>query len=431
MPSHLPAYNLKAVVHETGLTPATLRAWERRYGFFKPQRSPGGHRLYSESDIALLKWLVARQDEGLSISHAVELWRNLEKGPHGPSQQISSPRLGSSNVVMLDNLRDKWIAACLLFDEPAAEQALTQAFTIATPEVACTELLQKGLAELGDRWYGGEASVQQEHFASALAMRRLNALFAAAPLPTRPVHLLAACPPGETHDLAILMLSLILRWRGWEVIYLGANVPLVRLDQTIQSTAPGMVLSAAQTLPGAAALKDLANYVNNQGVPLAYGGGIFNQIPGLVECIPGYFLGHELSDVSQQIDRLITRFPELPAPQVVSSAYATALTGFLQKEALIIASVNAALRNSSIDPRHLEEANYHFTRAIASAIALGNIHFLDHAIDWLNRLLENYGISPTLAVQYYMAYHQAVQQHLGNQAAIILDWLAQFRTIAE
>ncbi len=60
-----PIYNLKAVVQETGLKPDTLRAWERRYGSLpEPNRTGGGHRLYSQQDINTLKWLLARQDEG-------------------------------------------------------------------------------------------------------------------------------------------------------------------------------------------------------------------------------------------------------------------------------------------------------------------------------------------------------------------------------
>ena len=71
-------YNVRAVVRETGLKPDTLRVWEQRYGLPMPQRSPGGHRLYSERDIAVLKWLVARKGEGMSISRAVALWKSLE-----------------------------------------------------------------------------------------------------------------------------------------------------------------------------------------------------------------------------------------------------------------------------------------------------------------------------------------------------------------
>ena len=72
-----PIFNLKAVVQETGLKPDTLRAWERRYGLPEPQRTASGHRLYTQRDIAILKWLIDRQVEGLSISRAVALWHEL------------------------------------------------------------------------------------------------------------------------------------------------------------------------------------------------------------------------------------------------------------------------------------------------------------------------------------------------------------------
>ena len=74
MVSTTPAFNLKVVLKETGLAADTLRAWERRYGLPVPQRSAGGHRLYSQRDIETIKWLMKRQEDGLSISRAVDLW---------------------------------------------------------------------------------------------------------------------------------------------------------------------------------------------------------------------------------------------------------------------------------------------------------------------------------------------------------------------
>ena len=58
MYSTTPAFNLKVVLKETGLGADTLRAWERRYGLPVPNRSAGGHRLYSQSDIETIKWLM-------------------------------------------------------------------------------------------------------------------------------------------------------------------------------------------------------------------------------------------------------------------------------------------------------------------------------------------------------------------------------------
>ena len=91
MADNTPLYNLKAVIKEVGLTPATLRAWERRYGLLKPHRSPGGHRLYSRRDIDLLKWLIDRQQEGLSISSAVEMWKSQHEGYEDTSLPIHTP----------------------------------------------------------------------------------------------------------------------------------------------------------------------------------------------------------------------------------------------------------------------------------------------------------------------------------------------------
>src|SRR4030042_4443213 len=171
MTDHNHIYNLKAVTHEVGLSAATLRAWERRYGLLKPQRSPGGHRLYSRQDIEQLKWLSERQNEGLSISQAVEMWKTSDKGEiHVPVLELGA------GEAMLDELRDQWIAACTAFDDQAANRALDQAFAIAPPDTICIEVLQKGLAQIGEGWYAGSNSVQQEHFASAIAIRRIDSL---------------------------------------------------------------------------------------------------------------------------------------------------------------------------------------------------------------------------------------------------------------
>ena len=60
-----PVFTIKTVVQETGIPPATLRAWERRYGVLSPGRSEGGYRLYSERDIAILRWLKRQVDAGV------------------------------------------------------------------------------------------------------------------------------------------------------------------------------------------------------------------------------------------------------------------------------------------------------------------------------------------------------------------------------
>ena len=197
-----PRYNLSYVVQETGIKADTLRAWERRYQLPQPHRTEGGHRLFSDFDIQTIKWLVARQKEGMSISRAVDLWRknggqNRDTLSTSLTESMTQTEATSSveNGDSLTDMRANWMQACLDFNEPQAEQVLSLAFAQFPIETVCVEILQAGLSAIGTLWQEGKASVQQEHFASELATRRIHALIAAAPKPVREKMILVGCPP--------------------------------------------------------------------------------------------------------------------------------------------------------------------------------------------------------------------------------------------
>ena len=120
MISTTPAFNLKVVLKETGIAADTLRAWERRYGLPMPQRSAGGHRLYSQRDIETIKWLMKRQAEGLSISRAVDLWNEQLTLGTDPLAGTIPTLLASTPVNLaqyqasdatLDTMRAHWVEA--------------------------------------------------------------------------------------------------------------------------------------------------------------------------------------------------------------------------------------------------------------------------------------------------------------------------------
>ena len=67
-------YSINAVSEMTGIPPTTLRYWEKTYGLIVPNRTEGGHRLYSQDDVDRLRWLKARiDDEGLQAGPAHRL----------------------------------------------------------------------------------------------------------------------------------------------------------------------------------------------------------------------------------------------------------------------------------------------------------------------------------------------------------------------
>lgn len=433
--NRLPTYNLKAVVQETGLKPDTLRAWERRYGLPQPQRTPGGHRLYSQHDIDMLKWFVVRQDEGLSISRAVDLWHSLQEEGTDPLQTSTSqttlsipapPPLTVGSAIT--ELQRAWIAACLAFDERTAENILAQASAMYPLETVCFELLQKGLTHMGEGWYKGEVIVQQEHFASALAMRRLDALVAATPPPTRPGRILIACPPGEEHTFSPLLITLLLRRHGWDVLYLGADVPSARLEFTLATARPQLVILPAQQLHTAASLLEMAHLLDQERVPLAYGGAIFNHLPDLRSRIPGHFLGERLDTTPQVVEQFLMS-PRLGWPPPVvpqpSEEYQQALAHYREQQALIEAHVWRLLKDEHIPPSRLAQANMKFARNIIAALMLGDIEFMGTSITWIEGLFINHQMPTEQFHRYVSAYRQAVQTHLDERGQVIRDWLAQ------
>src|SRR5512134_3318763 len=143
MISITPAFNLKVVLKETGIAADTLRAWERRYGLPMPQRSAGGHRLYSQRDIETIKWLMKRQAEGLSISRAVDLWNERLASGTDPLAAPIPPAILPASSATLESLRRDWLAACFKYDTVAAEQLLNQAFAVHSVEVTCTEVIMR------------------------------------------------------------------------------------------------------------------------------------------------------------------------------------------------------------------------------------------------------------------------------------------------
>jgi DNA-binding transcriptional MerR regulator len=439
MSNDAPAFNLKAVVRETGLKPDTIRAWERRYGVPKPRRTAGGHRLYSQRDIDLLKWMNARQHEGLSISRIVDLWKGLEAEGKDPLQVTSHTLMRQTlqlgDVGELANLRQDWVQACLNFDEPRAEQALTQAFALFPLNSVVMDVLMRGLAEIGDGWYRGEVAVQQEHFASTLAVRRLQTLIAASPPSTRAERIVLACPPGEQHTISLLVINLFLRRQGWEVIDLGANVPLERLETMVTNLRPQLLIASAQHLLTAQTLQLMAALLTRLKVPLAYGGIIFNRLPALRRHIAGRFVGESLSELTGVVQEILHTPWSLPDVIATPREYLSALEHYRERLPAIESTVLSTLEPKARAMITEADANTYLAQYLSAALALGDLGFLDSDLSWLRGLLSAHQLSNTALYDYLHVYLTALQQHLDRRGTIIVVWFQQtldeFHELAE
>jgi DNA-binding transcriptional MerR regulator len=430
-----PVYNLKAVLKETGLKADVLRAWERRYDLPRPERTPGGHRLYSEYDIETIKWLRARQVEGLSISRAVDLWKELGEAGSDPLKAYAPPgayppseRLPAADT-RIETLRKSWLEAVLAFNSLQADEILNQAFAIYPVETVCADILQRGVSLIGDEWLLDKASVQQEHFTTALASRRLETLITATPLPTRPQTVLLGCPPGEQHTFPILLLNLLLRRRGLGVVYLGANLPIEHLGETAAVIKPRLIVLAAQHLPTAATLQSAMLSLQGLGISLAYGGLVFNRIPGLRSRIPATFLGEDLEGSIQLIEWLVSA-PVPFTPDVrVENTHRELARLYREKRHLVEAAIEKDLQEMGLTGVLLGESNAFFGSSLSAALELGDPAFIEADLDWVKRLLVSRSGSveqPVYAIQpipYLAAYSQGVGRVLGEAGGPITRWL--------
>ena len=431
--SKKPRYNLNLIVQETGLKADTIRAWERRYGLPQPSRTEGGHRLYSEFDLQTLNWLAARQKEGLRISQAADYWHELidsgedplRSGPEPSLPAISSQSSGTDET--LDQLQDQWLEYCFSFDETNSDQILSQAFAQYPVHTVCAELILPGLKKVGELWYQGEISVQQEHFTAEIASRKLQALISAAPNPVHKQIILFGNPPGEHHTIGLLMMALLLKNRGWPIIYLGGNVPREDLLSTVTGSKVDLAIMSASRLVTSAALFDTIRILAENGTPVAFSGWIFSQSENLYQQIPGLYLGTDLAEAVNAIEAFLfepspidlARFQDSQHHRLINK-----LTAVLpQLNQLTVEKMGAS--NLPLVPEDILAANKDLTADITSALKLGDINLLLPNIVWTTNLLANREITKDVLYNYFSIFADTIQEILGDEAEPVFTFISK------
>ncbi|HEY9050047.1 MAG TPA: MerR family transcriptional regulator [Gammaproteobacteria bacterium] len=286
-------YNISAVSSLTGVNPITLRAWERRYGLIKPTRTPKGHRLYSENDISTINQVVKLLEQGIAASQV---------GHYLNQQGITPTETGNPWQVYQERMHQ----AVINFDEPALEKIYNEAMALYPVSLVTRELLVPLLRALGDRWQSQQRGVGEEHFFAVFMRNKLGSRFHHRNLNNRGPKILAACLPGEHHELGLLLFSLAAHERDYRIILLGANMPIDELpDIAIHTRCVAIVLSVSTSENLQQLAHEITMLVGEVRIPVFIGGNVTRNNSSLIQKTGAIAAGDDIGESLHTINQYL------------------------------------------------------------------------------------------------------------------------------
>lgn len=205
-----------AAAEMLGVSPSTLRTWERRLGYPQPRRTPGNHRQYELNEIEALREALRETN---NISSAIEIARRRGRGPASPARLV---------------------AAFDRFDETGADREVEESLALRTVERTIEEVL---LAALDGAAVRASAETELE-FACRWASGWLHGARRLAPSATRPegVLLLDSGPGLDPETVHAQALELCLRRAGLRVLLLSAGLAERRFQSALRALDPNAVV---------------------------------------------------------------------------------------------------------------------------------------------------------------------------------------------
>ncbi|MGO4597027.1 MerR family transcriptional regulator [Terrabacter sp. 2RAF25] len=304
-------YTIKRAAELTGISVATLRAWERRYAVVSPKRSDGGYRLYGAEDVRALAIMNSLVNEGWSAREAAaETLRRLSsrdnagkdgrdghERTHAVPRRVAPLRPGSRYQ---SEDAEAFIRAAERLDSASATAVLDARFGLGTFEHVVDDWLMPTLGLVGEEWAHGRLTVAGEHLVSYAVQRRLAAAYEAASGRVDGPTLLIGLPPGARHELGLLAFAVAARRAGFATIYVGADLPAEEWVRAIEARrAAGMVMAVPRHVDIAAARK-IVETVNRSHpeVVIGLGGSQQDEIAG--GCV---HLGHSITVAVGEMSR--------------------------------------------------------------------------------------------------------------------------------
>jgi DNA-binding transcriptional MerR regulator/methylmalonyl-CoA mutase cobalamin-binding subunit len=231
---------IQVVARRTGLSLDVLRVWEKRYAVVEPGRTPTGRRLYSDADIERLRLLREATSRGRRIGEVstlaptalvdlIEEDRRAEKAspPSAPDKALSQETA---------TLLDECLEAVRLLDATRLRATLRQALLSLGLGELIEDLVAPLLRAIGEMWADHQLSPYHEHLASTLIRQTLGQMLTGARRERAAPLIVATTPAGQRHEIGAVLAALAALAEGWQVVYLGPDLPAEDIARAAEET---------------------------------------------------------------------------------------------------------------------------------------------------------------------------------------------------
>jgi len=249
-------YPIRTVSEVTGVNAITLRAWERRYGLFKPQRTPKGHRLYSQQDILRIQQVLQLLEKGVAIGRVANALKNETE-----LEGLADLTMSGSNITQSKDTKsakeeptedqwkiyhDKIMGHINAYDIAQLERVHHEVFSLYPLEIISSSLIRPILNELRSQAKQLQSMSGNYHFYWHFLQQRIGSLFLKSTLQNRGKKILLMSYGDHKADIELMLFGLPLLTHGYRVVMLGCDVPFDAIPMTLsRANSDGLILYTA------------------------------------------------------------------------------------------------------------------------------------------------------------------------------------------
>jgi MerR family transcriptional regulator, light-induced transcriptional regulator len=265
------AFTIKDLENLSGIKAHTIRIWEQRYSFLKPKRTTTNIRYYSNDDLKMVLNIALLNKYGFKISHIDKM----------KPEELQTRLVSLADAMAVkERIVNELLQYMIELDIEEFEKTLNSYITSKGMERCISQIVFPFLEKIGMLWQTGHINPAQEHLVANIIRQKL--LIAVEGIPQSPKQSKTALlflPEGEYHELGILYLYYLLRYRRIKVLYMGANVPVADVDFVVTQKKPDYIFSHLTSTASNFNFEKFLNTINQKsgGIPVIISGLLTHQ----------------------------------------------------------------------------------------------------------------------------------------------------------